>query len=451
MIAFLNSGDKVHPIFPKSRSWCVDGKTQLVLRIRPNTYWRFELPNTCPEDLRIADDLKRVFALVSQYETTPCPFKRTFTVELPATPKTPIQKRPWKPKHQPIRLLDERIYAPHTTLEPAWDESSTEGIEEESVSQPLKDLVLLEQQQHGNQDQTIPDVLETPTRPKAFSGSRAFTAPPKLKLKSGPSSSEENSKSKKLDRDGETASLSSSFDSFHSFHSFHSPISPLPPSPPYSDPPSPSSKKVAGLGIDVPRTRQHKRDASELTVTAETFSGLEIMETPAWPQNSDPSTPILPQTPALTNDAVSPRDDSWPEIITPSSQASRRYRPYASQRRTHSPLPSSANLYSPRTRMSGHHLTTALLQKTCSLLLGPPVQLVALMLNIAARIANGTFGKPLISKEGSRSIPCTWEYSDVEDEPRDLWEEDDYGIALEVLPTPKTNDIQGTGGSWEID
>ena len=450
MTAFLNSGDKVHPILPKSRSWCVDGNTKLVLRIRPNMYYRFELPNTCPEDLRTADELKRVFTLVSQYETTPCPFIRDFTVELPPTPKTPIQKRPWKPKHQPTRLPGERIHASHITMEPVSDESSTEVIEEEGASQSLKDL-LLSEQQHSNEDQTTPEALKTPTRLKVFGGGRAVTAPPQLALKQGPSLGAENSTFKRSDQDVETASLSSSVDSFYSFRSFHSPISPLPPSPPYSDPPSPLPKREAGLGINVPRTRQHKRDTSELTVTAETFSGLDIMETPSWPQNGDPSSPLLPQTPALTNDAVSPRDDNWPDVITPSSQASLRHRPYASQRRTHSPLPSSTNLYSPRTRMSGHHLTTALLQKTCSLLLGPPVQLVALMLNIAARIANGTFGKSLTSEKGSRSIPCTWEYSDAEDEARDLWDEDDYGISLGVLPNPKMNDAQEIGESWEID
>lgn len=450
MTAFLNSGDKVHPILSKSRSWCVDGKTKLVLRIRPNTYYRFELPNTCPEDLRIADDLKRVFKLVSQYETTQCPFMRDFTVELPATPKTPIQKRPWKPKHQPTRLPGERKQASHMTPEPVSDESSTESIEEENAGQSLKEILSLEQQ-HTNEDQTIPEALKTPTRPKSFSGGRAVTAPPQLTLRPAPSSSTEDSVFKRSDQDVETASLSSSVDSFYSLHSFHSPISPLPPSPPCSEPPSPLPKQEAGLGIDVPRTRQHKRDASELTVTAETFPGLDIMETPSWPQNSAPSTPVLPETPALTNDAVSPSDDSWPEVITPSSQASLRHRPYASRRRTHSPLPSSTNLYSPRTRMSGHHLTTALLQKTCALLLGPPVQLVALMLNIAARIANGTYGKSYTSKEGRRSIPCTWEYSDAEDEGRDLWDEDDYGISLGVLSTPKMNDAQGTGESWEID
>lgn len=422
----------------------------MVLRIGLNTYYRFELPNTCPEDLRAADDLKRVFKLVSQYETTPCPFIRDFTVELPATPKTPIQKRPWKPKHQPTRTSGERIQGPYTTLEPVSDESSTEGIDEQSDCQSLEGLTRLEQR-HEDEDQTITEALKTPTRSKAFSGGRTVTAPPQLALKSAPLSNAEDSVFKKSDQDVETASVSSSVDSFYSVHSFHSPISPLPPSPPYSNPPSPSQKQEAGIGIDVPRTRQHKRDGSELTVTAETFPVINIAETPSWPQSGDPSTPVLPQTPALTYDAVSPRDDSWSEVATPSSQTSIRCRSFMSRRRTPSPLPCSANLYSPRARMPGHHLTTALLQKTCSLLLGPPVQLVALMLNIAARIANGTFGKSLSSKEGSRSIPCTWEYSDAEDEARDLWDEDDFGISLGVLPCSKGDNARGTGESWEID
>ncbi|KAL9116446.1 MAG: hypothetical protein Q9187_007031 [Circinaria calcarea] len=203
-VAFLNFGDKVHPIFPKSRSWCVDGKTKLVLRIGPNTYYRFELPNTCRDDIQAADDLKRVFTLVSQYETTPCPFTRDFTVELPPTPKTPIQKRPWKPKHQPTRISGERIQGSYTTLEPVSDESSTEGIEEQSNGRSLKGLTRLEQRQE-DEDQTITEALKTPTRSKAFSGGRTVSAPPQLTLKPAPLSNAEDSLFKRSDQDVETA------------------------------------------------------------------------------------------------------------------------------------------------------------------------------------------------------------------------------------------------------
>ena len=101
--------------------------------------------------------------------------------------------------------------------------------------------------------------------------------------------------------------------------------------------------------------------------------------------------------------------------------------------------------------MSGHHLTSAILHKTCSLLLGPPIQLVALMLNIAARIANGTLRGPSFTEGNNlQDIPCTWQF-DADDSARDAWEEDDYGISLGVVPPARTRKAPDIGGSWEID
>jgi hypothetical protein len=154
-------------------------------------------------------------------------------------------------------------------------------------------------------------------------------------------------------------------------------------------------------------------------------------------------------TPALTNDdATSQSEDHWQEPGSPVTTVRRRLR----QRRSHSPLPSPANLYTPHARLSGHHLTTAILQKTCSLLLGPPAQLVALMLNIAARIANGAFrGSAVAYLDGDRPIPCSWDYSEDEGMSKEEWEEDDYGISIGAAPAATAPSPQLPGGSWEID
>lgn len=99
------------------------------------------------------------------------------------------------------------------------------------------------------------------------------------------------------------------------------------------------------------------------------------------------------------------------------------------------------------------------MQKTCSLLLGPPIQLVALMLNIARKIANGAFyTSSSTHAEGAKTVPSTWEYSDAESSGNEIWEEDDYGIALREIPSRTRRPVgeEGTGerdvgGSWEID
>ena len=427
-----------------------------MLRIRDNDYYRIELPNETPEDRRIAEELKEVLSKVLQYERTICPFDRGFTVELPESPKTPTQYRPWTPRTRPRPAAEissqDHIKAdePAGTISGNVSEEITDDEKEEVLSEnttsrtaAIKDL-----------DDAL-DAVETPTRPKGLNGTRSVTAPPQLILKTLPPSSTMDLLSSSISQDSDTASIASSVDSFYSLHSFHSPVSPLPPSPPYSDPPSPPQKIDFDLGIDVARSRQHKRDASELTVTAESFGMAEDSSTPTWPQIDGPSTPLDPETPGLTTDGASQSSSLWPEAVTPSPRTALRHR----RRRALSPLPPPANLYSPQARLSGHHLTTAILQKTCSLLLGPPVQLVALMLNIAHRIARGAFYTSSITiGDQGQVVPGTWDQSDAETEDGEAWAEDDYGISLREL-RPRTSRLRGAegsnerdvGGSWEID
>lgn len=49
------------------------------------------------DEIRRALVLREVLDRILQLEKTPCPFERSFTVELPERPKTPIKKRPWTP------------------------------------------------------------------------------------------------------------------------------------------------------------------------------------------------------------------------------------------------------------------------------------------------------------------------------------------------------------------
>lgn len=445
-VTFLDSGRTLHAILPKSQCWCVDGEAKFVLRIRPDTYYRIELPNTCDEDKETANALKSVLAKVSQYELTACPFKREFTVTLPDPPKTPLQKRPWQPKGQPTLASPHIKQASCSSMSPSSFSKRMESQERADDDRSTEASDSSSTELESTNDIIAGETVKL-ARPNALVGGRSVTAPPNLTPRTdAPLQTMEPLEERIID--DEATSIASSVDSFHSFPSFHSPITPLPPSPPYSNPPSPQSLDH-GLGINNPRTRSHRRDVSDITVTASSVNIDDNMDTPRGLAVDTSSAPIRPGSPALT-ESTSQYDDAWSGIrpSTPSDSVQRR-----TLQREHSPLPSPTNIYSPKTRLSGHHLTTAILQKTCSLLLGPPVQLVALMLNIAAKIANGAFGGFPAHGEGSQSIPCSWDYSDGEDETGDgeMWEEDDYGITTGIVPASKTRRRRDLGGSWEID
>lgn len=56
------------------------------------------------EEIRTAHRLREVLDKILQFEKTPCPFERSFTVELPETPKTPIKKRTWTPPARTVSM-----------------------------------------------------------------------------------------------------------------------------------------------------------------------------------------------------------------------------------------------------------------------------------------------------------------------------------------------------------
>ena len=476
-VSFLNSGDTLRPILAKSQCWCVDGESKFVLKIAYDSYYRIELPNTCAEDNDKVDELKRVFAKVLQFEVTPCPFKRGFTVELPEKSTEPVKKRPWRPRPQ-SQLNSNREY--DLEHEDAGHKSSisSRAVTESDGNEPatLQDTdsvmegsltIKANSQNDGEvckpidgEDQGTEnvaahvidcepdrlDLLKTPTRPKSLKASRAITAPPQLTLRTTPPSNSSSNAATRHSTRVQSPSVSSSMESFHSFHS---PISPLPPSPPYSTPSSPTLSTCDDDTIQVHRVRSQKGNTLDPTLNRDSpkqwIMTPRLLESEAQAESSPP----LPQTPTLISDTASQGEDSWSEAITPSPRTQLRHR-RSSRRRAPSPLPAPANIYSPSARLSGHHLTTAILQKTCSLLLGPPVQLVALMLNIARKIAQGSYcGFSFGTGESGQRIPCSWDFSDTEDD--EVWNEDDYGVSLGNVSSSKILKAKEAGGSWEID
>ena len=473
--AFLSSGTTLQPLLSKSQCWCVDGESKFVLRIRPNAYYRIELPRASSEDKKKVDELKDVLTKVLQYEATPCPFKRGFTIDLPQPLQPPIQKRPWRPKPRLDTMSEKVPEVPEDFGDLSITESSTESpnakkgdlvesdiettrrtksgfqiahsdvssrsMESEDDNEGTDATGFTPRSQHENVFEE-PD-FKTPTRPKGLRTGRAITAPPQLTLRTSPPSNKEATSlaSSKLKR--ESSSLSSSVDSFHSFHS---PISPLAPSPPF-----PTSQREDYASIDVPLIRNHKRDVSENTITASSPELWDMSDAKSGDESAYHSTSDFPGTPPLVSDAASQDDDNWPEPITPSPHTKLRRHGIRRRRRNQSPLPPSSNLYSPyspRSHMSGHHMTTAILQKTCSLLLGPPIQLVALMMRIAAKIARGASrGTSFGFSDGGQKIPCSWNFSDASDEADENWEEDDYGVSLRKNSTSRDARASEVGAS----
>ncbi|KAI1371895.1 inheritance of peroxisomes protein 1-domain-containing protein [Hypoxylon crocopeplum] len=95
-VAFLSCGSALQPILPKSQCWCIDeDNSRFVLQIRRPQYWRIELPVSEPDDQERALVFRDVLDRVLLFEKTQCPFQRSFAVDLPDQPETPIKKKAW--------------------------------------------------------------------------------------------------------------------------------------------------------------------------------------------------------------------------------------------------------------------------------------------------------------------------------------------------------------------
>ncbi|KAF1945685.1 hypothetical protein EJ02DRAFT_369110 [Clathrospora elynae] len=465
-VSFLNSGNLLHTIFPRSQCWCVDNQSVFVLRIRQDSYYRMELPHETQDDRDKIAQFKSVLSQVMQYERTQCPFARGFEVDInePARPKSPprriirrmpsqkakkwVMNKTWVPEpHGP------RPCTPATEGSDAGTTSSYEEDDRSSIHTDSSEIV--PESPEVAFAITLPKPLPSkalPPRPSVaerasiFQGLRSVTAPVKThrtasvaamkRILESPSAERPSEVEKPvLERNvSDAVSLASSADSFYSLDT----ATPRTPSPKSLDAEADLLNPWANsfsAQQDEPRGRStHRRQTSDVTVLVSSSECADpsapVTPTAPFYPNSVPTIDVRPSSAPSTPPLVSDSDDDSVELAsldipTPPDAIRMRRLTGASQTRAFSPMPPTQNLFCPPKRNPGKDFTNALVRKTCELVLGPPAHLVSIMLRIATSISNG-FGFSTYRVRRTEKIPCSWE----SDEETEWAEEDDFGIPL---------------------
>lgn len=104
-------------------------------------------------------------------------------------------------------------------------------------------------------------------------------------------------------------------------------------------------------------------------------------------------------------------------------------------------MPPPSTLFHPTPRDSGHHLTASILQKTCSIVLVPPIQFLMTLLQIAARIAVGHTVDSAIG-ESTQKQDYSFGWMDEDED-----SEDDFGVPITDFSRRKS----GYQDPWDLD
>lgn len=470
-VSFLNSGNFLYHVMARSQCWCVDQASKFVLRVREGAFYRFELSASTDEEKQKIGEFKSVLSKILQYEKTPSPFTRGYIGE-PERPSTPVRRRSsqprekakkwrlnkvWEPEDEEHRarlrakraeaqaqaqaapfgqhlLKSRRMSSPITpdTADSAESDRYADSTEEETGPSGESSSISEHEtpvDEHSDSNTKAPSLKDLP-RPRAFHAGRSITLPPHLTLHASPPSlsktmptmteeitkipqaTEQNAEAPDKENakvGSDTLSIASSHDLFYSADEGE------------PDEEHPDEDDTIRL------PSRHKRDISEATAVPSTPKApVQFSETEREP--SDPATPTL-----ISDSGDDVPDPTWFDAITPPDTLRLRHvakRPStASLRPGIDPL-ANAHLFTPSRPPSRRtQLSQALIQKTYSLVIGPPAHLITLMLQIAARIVHGI---PIIYDARGRKekAPGAWESSaDEEDE----WDEDDYGVPLANL------------------
>jgi hypothetical protein len=388
---FLKAGVVSQVLVKNSQAWCVDGQSVFVVRTGKLAYLRIEMPCDADEDRDLVEGFKQALSGIIRYEVTPCPFKRGFSVEIPEEAKTPRKKKAWKPKHTPLTRLDRWEFGAR---------SSAAGDDRDTASDFGS---VLGEESDDTSSQTSGLHLRSPSRPsKAGYHSSPIPIPgrPASRAVSEPARSFESLLAKfQLPADPtveiDDASPTSSVDSFYSFQDT---VSGSLFSPPYLTPAPSIHASYSADDLHILPFPRHHRELSEVTVretaTADaTPIATRIARSPLG--HDKPPTPS--SLPAATEPEQEPQIERVPasarrghpsetfEIEEPHLAEPTRRRPPLG-RRDLSPLPPASALFVP-SRTSDRSFATALIRRTCSLVFETPVQLLFMLLRLAANIA----------------------------------------------------------------
>lgn len=476
-VSFLNSGNLLHTIFPRSQCWCVDNQSVFVLRVRQDSYYRMELPFETEDDKAKVTLFKSVLAQVMQYERTQCPFRRGCEIEELQRPKSPprktVRRKPsgqakkwvldktWVPEQhgsRPSTSCTERSFASTASSNDEDDRRSicTDSSEAvpEAPEMPFARIVP-QPQTLSLPTRVAPRRLSVAERASIFQGTRSVTAPIRTQrtasasipappmqsiVESPPAQSNGNAEKPVLERQvSDAGSMASSTDSFYSLDT----VTTGTPSPKFLDAePLVMNPWATPLSAeqDEPRGRSmHRRHVSEATVRAPSLERTDAPApiTPTVPYYAATTTTIVstdmrpssaPSTPPLVSDSDSDSlGGASLDIATPPDAMRMKRLTGASQRRAFSPMPPTQNLFCPPKHSPSKEFTNALVRRTCEIVLGPPAHLVSMMLRIATTISNG-IGLSGYRARRAEKIPCSWESDDEAD-----WDEDDFGIPLNNL------------------
>ncbi|WQF85175.1 Putative inheritance of peroxisomes protein [Colletotrichum destructivum] len=402
--------------------------------------------------------------------------EQLITVEVP--PKTPLLAGTSTPTptniYDVIRNYEYKMAAAALEPAPAVDEPAI--VPEAEADNAHENASGIESHSGSEEEAVLEGSGVVGGRRKKLRGFRAGRAlvPPQLTVVTSPPSKSAMRSTPILD---DAASPTGSADSFHSSRSWHSPVTPVPRSP--ASDASPTRFPYPHDNILIPKKPWHYRDISDLTVTPETRRTWDATSS----LTDDSSQESAATAPDIASEVVEQPDKvALSEDEATTSAVARR--PYIRHRSTTSgisvghralsPLPTAANLFAPSNTQARHHplrsrlelvrrIPMAIVSKTCEVLLGPPSHLIALMLQVAAKIAAGQWrGMMFGFGEGGETIPVQWDYSDDE---YDSWGENDDFYLSQVESSrassviggddadsdAATDNANGTGRGWEVD
>jgi hypothetical protein len=161
----------------RSQCWCVDGVSKFVLRVLMDAYYRIELPGETEEDLEMVEKFKVTLEKVCHYERTPCPFARTFTVEVPDEPEVRKGKRRKSTGPAKKWRLD-RVWRPEGWVEPEKaSEDSASGSGSPAGSDDESDSASAPIEAEETADEVKEITPSTPMRVRALAALRSASAP----------------------------------------------------------------------------------------------------------------------------------------------------------------------------------------------------------------------------------------------------------------------------------